>query len=88
MSKDEVLLANDTDWQHFSKTSPAVVAHACAAAFGWRGTDYFTWRRFGDFDAVVVPHPSGINHWYNDPGNCRRNYLFWHGVWNLAYNTA
>jgi hypothetical protein len=24
------------------------------------------------FDVAVIPHPSGVNHWWNDPANRRR----------------
>ena len=26
--------------------------------------------------ATVIPHPSGVNRWYNDPGNCRKLSVF------------
>ena len=36
-----------------------------AAAFGWVDAQYMEWReRF-----VVIPHPSGVNRWWNDPRN-------------------
>lgn len=39
-----------------------------ARAFGVRG-GYFTRVRIRGADVVVVPHPSGVNRWFNDPDN-------------------
>lgn len=39
-----------------------------AEAFGVPQTPYFE-RRIHDHDFYVVPHPSGLNRWYNDPTN-------------------
>jgi uracil-DNA glycosylase len=36
-----------------------------AAAFGWVDAQYMEWReRF-----AVIPHPSGVNRWWNNPRN-------------------
>jgi hypothetical protein len=43
-----------------------------AAAFNVGREDYFRVFMFGGQRAVVVPHPSGINRWWNDDGNRRR----------------
>lgn len=43
-----------------------------AEAFGVV-TDYLTWHDHPEgFRAVVIPHPSGVNRWWNDPENRRR----------------
>lgn len=41
------------------------------AAFGLGRADYFLPYRVGSALAVVVPHPSGINRWYNASENVR-----------------
>ncbi len=62
-----------------------VLGKRVARAFRWldsdlgslplAGVDYLTWfcvedpRGLGGIPAVVVPHPSGINRWWNDAGN-------------------
>lgn len=50
-----------------------------AAAFGVR-VGYFEPVRFGQSDVVVVPHPSGINRWYNDAHNVRRMRAFMRSI--------
>jgi uracil-DNA glycosylase len=39
-----------------------------ARAFGLRA-ELMTWSDAGGFEAAVVPHPSGVNRWWNDPRN-------------------
>lgn len=50
-----------------------------AQAFQVR-SDYLVW---GDhpagFSCVVIPHPSGVNHWWNDEAN-RRRFRRWAGA--------
>lgn len=40
-----------------------------ARAFGLSRPRLLEWTRIQDFEAAVVPHPSGINRWWNDPEN-------------------
>jgi hypothetical protein len=44
--------------------------------------DYFAWRNINAFDGwlAVVPHPSGINRWFNDPANNASMTAFMHHV--------
>lgn len=43
-----------------------------ARAFSARA-EWFAWQRLpGGVLAAVAPHPSGVNHWWNDAGNVRR----------------
>ncbi len=42
--------------------------------------DYFGWVPFERGSACVVPHPSGVNHWWNDAKNHRRACRFLRGV--------
>lgn len=37
-----------------------------------RGTDYFEHLELEGREARVVPHPSGVNRWWNDPANRER----------------
>lgn len=48
-----------------------LLGHRTAAAFGVRD-GYLAKRRVDGADVVVLPHPSGINRWYNDPANVAR----------------
>ncbi len=43
-----------------------------AAAFGAAREPYLGWFKLRGRWAVVVPHPSGVNRWYNSPANRRR----------------
>jgi len=56
-----------------------LLGHRTAAAFGVRDV-YFAKRRIGAADVVVMPHPSGINRWYNDPTNVARARRFMRGA--------
>lgn len=54
-----------------------LLGRSVASLFGLAAVPWFEWR--GRF--VVVPHPSGISHWWNDPANVERARRFW---WALA----
>jgi uracil-DNA glycosylase len=34
--------------------------------------EYLTWYRVGDVPVAVIPHPSGVNKWWNEPANRAR----------------
>lgn len=40
-----------------------------ASAFGMRQPDYLKWYEVGGVQVAVIPHPSGINRWYNSESN-------------------
>ena len=48
-----------------------LLGHGVAAAFGYRG-EYLRWFELRGRRAIVVPHPSGVSRWYNDPANVER----------------
>lgn len=52
-------------------TSFVLVGRRVAAAFGFRRHEYdmFDWFARGGRSFVVVPHPSGVNTWWNDPAH-------------------
>lgn len=50
-------------------------------AFGL-AADYFEWRRRGATRYVVIPHPSGVSRWWNDPRNVIRASAFLRGVFS------
>lgn len=52
---------------------------AVARAFGV-ADDYFVWTRFGCFVVAVIPHPSGVNRWWNCPRNRARAARFLRAV--------
>jgi len=39
-----------------------------ANAFGIKA-EYFQWIKINDINLVVIPHPSGVNRWWNDDSN-------------------
>jgi hypothetical protein len=43
-----------------------------ARATGSQSRTYLEWHRLRGALAVVFPHPSGVNRWYNDRANKRR----------------
>lgn len=47
-----------------------------AAAFEVRVEGYFVQACCGGATAIVVPHPSGVNRWYNEPANRKRMVRF------------
>lgn len=47
-----------------------------AAAFGLRSAEYFCCREICGLPAYVMPHPSGVNRWWNDPVNASRARAF------------
>lgn len=40
-----------------------------ASLVGFADQCYFEWQPVGGLLVAVVPHPSGVNHWWNDPSN-------------------
>ena len=44
---------------------------ATASAFGFEYAP-LKWRKFNGGRAAILPHPSGVNRWWNDPGNRKR----------------
>lgn len=46
-----------------------------AEAFGERRA-YFEWFDLRGARAAVIPHPSGISHWWNEPANVARAAAF------------
>jgi hypothetical protein len=58
----------------------ALAGRLVAQAFGLGRVPYFEWRRFGRDDVVVIPHPSGINRWWNDRHNRARVGVFLQGL--------
>jgi hypothetical protein len=47
------------------------VGAGVARAFGFAGP-VLRWQRFRGTMAAAMPHPSGINRWWNDAANVRR----------------
>lgn len=47
------------------------VGRRVARAFGLR-SDYLVWNGNTRFEWAIIPHPSGINQWWNDPENVER----------------
>jgi len=61
---------------HFDSDVVMLLGKRVAAAFGAK-TDYFEWFDLRGSRAAIVPHPSGINRWWNDPVNVERARAFW-----------
>lgn len=47
-----------------------------AASVGCGRVPYLRWVDVGGVEAAVVPHPSGVNRWWNDPANREAARLF------------
>jgi uracil-DNA glycosylase len=56
-----------------------LLGRAVAAAFGVR-VGYLTWIHLGACLVAVLPHPSGINRWWNEPKNRRAAERFLRGL--------
>lgn len=67
--------------------STVFLGRKVAAAFGHADLEPLEWREvtlgpFGDRGRVaMLPHPSGVCQWYNDPGNRRRARRFMRAAW-------
>lgn len=55
------------------------VARAFSVPKRWHGRnglavslEYFVQYNIGDTEARIVPHPSGVNRWWNDPANYKQ----------------
>lgn len=47
-----------------------LVGRNVSIAFGLDKAAFFEWHEAADGTLLaVIPHPSGVNHWYNDPEN-------------------
>lgn len=60
-----------------------LLGYRSARAFGVKAK-YFEPVKVGSAAAIVVPHPSGINRWYNDPANVRKMKRFMQGIYRAA----
>lgn len=47
-----------------------------AGALGWTDAEYLRWLPLKSCRLACVPHPSGVNRWWNDPANRRRARAF------------
>jgi uracil-DNA glycosylase len=61
-----------------------LVGKNVARAFSWPSIEFFDWKTDaadeGYFKFCVVPHPSGISHYYNDPKNFERAKAFMRSI--------
>ena len=57
--------------QSFEGHRVLLLGNNVARSFDLR-MDYLTWRKVKGFVVAVVPHPSGINRWWNLPKNRRK----------------
>jgi hypothetical protein len=49
-----------------------LVGRSVASAFGLRRIPFLVWFRLGAATVSVIPHPSGVCRWWNDPRNVSR----------------
>lgn len=61
------------------------LGHVVSGLLGSSHKRYFEWHRAGDLQIAVIPHPSGLNRWWNAPANVRTAKLF---LRSLALETA
>lgn len=48
-----------------------------ARAFSVENYELLKWRHTAALSYAVAPHPSGVNHWFNDPDNVDAARAFW-----------
>jgi uracil-DNA glycosylase len=48
------------------------VGKRVAQAFGYGDDELLTWHRHKAYNRATVPHPSGVNKWWNDSQNRER----------------
>lgn len=69
-----------TQPQVWSRTHVLLVGRNVADAFGaLTSWDWFEWFKFRDdrqTEFAIVPHPSGLNRWWNEPKNAARARAF------------
>jgi uracil-DNA glycosylase len=58
------------DWQAFDKL--LLLGANVAAAFGLKKLELFKWHTVRGKLLAVIPHPSGINRWYNSEANRKK----------------
>lgn len=46
-------------------------------ALRFHPNNFFEWFTFRSQEWVIVPHPSKVSHWWNDPLNCSQSTRFW-----------
>lgn len=65
--------------QMFRGRDVILVGRLVATAFGRRELPFFEWTHdpLWNYWTAVIPHPSGRNHWYNNPENWARAELWW-----------
>jgi hypothetical protein len=69
---DEARRASARLYRRLKGRRVLVAGKRVAAAFGMRA-EYLEWvDHEAGFEAVVIPHPSGVNRWWNEPKNRRR----------------
>ncbi len=49
-----------------------LLGHRVSCAFGIAGQPYFKPVACASYRLVVLPHPSGVNHWWNEERNVQR----------------
>lgn len=55
-----------------------------ARAFGVGDARFFEWLDLGGAMVAVIPHPSGISHWWNAPANRKKAARFMRGAIGAA----
>lgn len=71
--------ANKLQKQFVAGRTILLLGKRVAEAFGLNG-DYFDVHFVNDAHVYVIPHPSGVNRWWNDPENRSRMEEFMHEV--------
>lgn len=62
------------------------VGRGVADRFRFNPREFLKWYPYprGKRAAAILPHPSGVNHWYNDRGNVKEAEMFLRGIIWLA----
>lgn len=63
-------IAKKTPLHRFDRV--VLVGRNVARSFGVGDRPFLRWFEHRGTKVSIVPHPSGVNHWWNDPRNVRR----------------
>jgi uracil-DNA glycosylase len=78
-NRDEARRAAERLWPEFPQRT-VFVGKAVAGAFGFADIEPCTWTKVGHRSIALLPHPSGVNHYWNNAANRERARSFLTGL--------
>lgn len=67
--KKAAMAAYELKWRELSHKRVIFLGKRVAEVCGVDIMEYLYWQRYGGGEAAIIPHPSGIVQWWNDPDN-------------------